>query len=161
AGFLAGRGAQVTEWRPPSVEHAVDLLFGIFSADGGRGLPQLLAGEQKGHRLEQIGSLAAPPALPLDLLRAAPRPFGHVTSAGIICNFGHHDTAHYWRLVEAQRVYQCRFAQALDGDDGGPFDVIVCPAHALAALRHGASKDIVLGGGYIVLYNVLGYPAGV
>jgi fatty acid amide hydrolase len=161
AGYLAGRGAQVAEWRPPAVGEAVDLLFGIFSADGGRGLRALLAHEQKDPRLAQLVSLAAQPALTLSVLGALLRLLGQRTAAGIIRNFGHRDTHHYWRLVEEQLAYQRRFAAALDGDEGGPFDVIVCPAHALAAIPHGASKDIVVGGGYIVLYNVLGYPAGV
>jgi fatty acid amide hydrolase len=161
AGHLAGRGAQVAEWRPPAVGDAVALLFGIVSADGGRGLRALLAHEQKDPRLAQLAALAAQPAPTLAVLGALLRLLGQRTAAGTIRNFGHRDTHHYWRLVEEQLAYQRRFAAALDGDEGGPFDVIVCPAHALAAIPHGASKDIVVGGGYIVLYNVLGYPAGV
>jgi fatty acid amide hydrolase len=76
-------------------------------------------------------------------------------------NFGYHDTLHYWRLVEAQDAYQQQFARALDSDPGGPFDLIVCPACAVPAFPHGGSKDLVIGGGYAVLYNVLGYPAGI
>ena len=57
-------------------------------------------------------------------------------------------------------AYQRRFLQALDSDDGGPFDVIICPACAVPAIRHGASKDLLTAGGYAVLYNLLGYPAG-
>ncbi|HEX9068924.1 MAG TPA: amidase family protein, partial [Ktedonobacterales bacterium] len=58
-------------------------------------------------------------------------------------------------------AYQRRFAQALDDDPGGPFDVIICPACALPALRHGASAEVVTSGAYATLYNVLGFPAGV
>jgi Asp-tRNA(Asn)/Glu-tRNA(Gln) amidotransferase A subunit family amidase len=75
--------------------------------------------------------------------------------------FGRHDTLHYWELVEAQQAYQWEFARALAEDEGGPFDVIVCPAHALPALPHGASKQIVTGGTYAILVNLLGYPAGI
>jgi fatty acid amide hydrolase len=76
-------------------------------------------------------------------------------------NFGYSDTYHYWQLVEAQEAYRHRFALALDTDEGGPFDLIVAPATALPAFPHGGSRDLVIAGGYAVLYNVLGYPAGV
>ena len=57
--------------------------------------------------------------------------------------------------------YRRDFLRALDTDEGGPFDVIICPAFSLPALRHGASKDLVTAGAYAILYNVLGYPTGV
>ncbi|HEX6540247.1 MAG TPA: amidase family protein, partial [Ktedonobacterales bacterium] len=64
-------------------------------------------------------------------------------------------------LVEEQMAYQRRFLEALDSDDGGPFDVIICPACAVPAIPHGSSKDLLTAGGYATLYNLLGYPAGV
>src|SRR4249920_3236121 len=76
-------------------------------------------------------------------------------------NLGHRDTWHYWQVVEAQMEYQRRFAQSLDHADGGPFDLILCPATALPAWTHGAGQNLVLAGAYTALYNVLGYPAGV
>ena len=57
--------------------------------------------------------------------------------------------------------YQRRFLDALDHSDGGPFDIILCPVCALPALTHGASRNVLTTGGYTILYNVLGYPAGV
>jgi fatty acid amide hydrolase len=57
--------------------------------------------------------------------------------------------------------YQQHFLQALDHDEGGPFDLILCPACALPALTHGSSRDLILAGGYTALYNVLGYPTGI
>lgn len=54
--------------------------------------------------------------------------------------------------------YRSRFAEALDRDG---IDVILCPACALPAYTHGASNDLGVAGGYAVLYNLLGYPAGV
>jgi fatty acid amide hydrolase len=75
--------------------------------------------------------------------------------------FGHGDTWHYWQLVEAQLDYQQRFKAALDEADGGPFDLILCPASSLPAWKHGAARELNLGGAYTILYNLLGYPAGV
>ncbi len=58
-------------------------------------------------------------------------------------------------------AYEERFRAALDGDDGEPFDVIICPACSVPAFQHGASRDLSTGGAYAPLYNLLGYPAGV
>ena len=57
--------------------------------------------------------------------------------------------------------YQRRFLAALDQDDGGPFDLILCPACSLPAFPHGSTRDLILAGGYTALYNVLGYPTGI
>jgi fatty acid amide hydrolase len=161
AGILAGQGAQVTEWRPPDVPAVLDLFFGILSADGGRGAAGMLRGSRRDARIGQLVALAGLPRAVVAPLVGLLRLAGQRTQAGILRNFGHRDTLHYWRLVEAQRAYQRRFLHALDSDEGGPFDVILCPAHSLPALPHGASKNLVLAGGYIVLYNVLGYPTGI
>ncbi|MBC8074867.1 MAG: hypothetical protein H7Y32_02225, partial [Chloroflexales bacterium] len=87
---------------------------------------------------------------------------GQQSSTLLLRDVGHHDTDHYWRLVEAQLAYQERFRIALDSAPGGPFDLILCPAAALPALPHGAGGGPVgTLGAYTLLYNLLGYPAGV
>ena len=161
AGVLAGRGAQVVLWPPPEVPQAVDIFFGILSADGARGARHMLSGNTVDPRLGQLVRLAGMPRPALDTMQLALSLLGQRTASSMLRNFGYHDTAHYWKLVEAQDAYRRRFACALDTDEGGPFDLIVCPAGALPAFPHGASKDLVVAGGYSVLYNVLGYPAGI
>ncbi len=161
AGMLAGRGAQVTEWRPPDVASALEIFFGLFSADGGRGMRRTLGRDKKDPRIAQLARLAGAPRPMLGGLRALLTLTGQRTAAGMLRSFGHADTLHYWDLIQAQMDYQQRFAHALDTDDGGPFDVIICPAYALPALPHGATKQLVIAGGYVVLYNLLGYPAGI
>ncbi|HLJ80865.1 MAG TPA: amidase [Ktedonobacterales bacterium] len=161
AGILAGQGARVTEWRPPDVPQAMDIFFGVLSADGGRGAKDAMRGSKKDPRIAQLVFLAGQSRLTLSALAGLLRLAGQRSSAAMLRSFGHADTLHYWRLIEAQMAYQERFARALDTDDGGPFDVIICPACALPAFPHGASKDLVVAGGYAVLYNVLGYPTGV
>ncbi|MBF6591210.1 MAG: hypothetical protein IVW57_11885, partial [Ktedonobacterales bacterium] len=161
AGMLAGRGARVTEWRPPEVGHALDLWLGLLVADGARHPARLLRGGKKDPRIASNIALARRSRPTLAVLGALLRLLGQRGLAGLIRNFGHRDTLHYWELVQAQTAYQQRFAQALDQDEGGPFDVIICPASPLPAIRHGSSRFLATAGGYNVLYNVLGYPAGV
>jgi fatty acid amide hydrolase len=161
AGFLAGRGAQVTEWRPPDVARAADIFYGVLSADGGRGAREFLGRDPRDPRIAQLVMLAGLPRPLIATASGALRMVGQRSLAAVARNFGYKDTLRYWRLVEAQMEYQRRFQQAMDADEGGPFDVIICPAAALPAIRHGDSRDLVTAGAYATLYNVLGYPTGI
>jgi fatty acid amide hydrolase len=161
AGVLAGLGAQVVLWRPPAVPEAVDLFFGILTADGAKGARKVLSGNKTDPRLGQLVRLAGMPRPALGALSLLLGLLGQRNAAAVLHNFGYQDTFHYWQLLEAQDAYRRKFAMALDTDEGGPFDLIVCPACALPAFPHGSSKDLVVAGGYAVLYNVLGYPAGI
>jgi len=161
ADMLRAAGAQVTAWRPPDARRGMNLLYGIF---GGDGMALLKARMGAGKRMPQISQLVSLAALPRGAIRplqALLRAVGQPSLALGLEPFGFRDTAHYWQLVEAQHDYQRQFAAALDGDPGGPFDVILCPACALPALVHGTSKDLATVGAYACLYNLLGYPAGV
>ncbi len=161
AGILAGRGAQVVEWRPPNVAQALDIFFGILGADGGAHGRRMLRGSKKDPRMALLLLLAARSRPTLAVLGGLARATGQRHLAAMLHAFGRHSADAYFTVVAAQAAYQRQFASALDSDDGGPFDLIVCPAAALPAIPHGASRDLVTAGGYSALYNVLGYPAGV
>jgi len=47
------------------------------------------------------------------------------------------------------------------GGSDGPFDAVLFPAYAVPAVRHGAAMNLPVPGIYMVLANVLGFPAGV
>jgi fatty acid amide hydrolase len=161
ADILRSKGAQVTEWQPPEVSRAVEIFFGIFSADRGRIGCSILGRDKRDPRIATLLLLAQRSRPTLVMISDLLKLLGQRGMAGLLHNFGHRDTVHYWQLVEAQEDYQFRFLDALDHDKGGPFDVILCPACALPAFPHGASRDLVTAGGYAILYNVLGYPTGI
>jgi fatty acid amide hydrolase len=161
AGALAGRGAQVTEWQPFQPQRGADLFFCVLGSDGGASVVRTLGRDKRDPRIAQLLLLATARRPVVASLTGGLRAGGQRHLASIVRNFGYHDTARYWRLVEQQMDYRRDFLRALDTDDGGPFDVIVCPAFSLPALRHGASKDLVTAGAYAILYNVLGYPTGI
>ncbi len=161
AGMLAGRGAEVIEWRPPQPERALDLFYGILAADGGRSYRDVLRKNKRDRRISSIATLAGLPRPLAALLGSLLRLTGQQSNARVVRAFGYRDTSHYWKLVEAQAEYRRQFQRALDTDDGGPFDVIVCPAFATPAFPHGLSGDLLTGGAYAPMVNLLGYPAGV
>ncbi len=161
AEVLKQAGAQVTEWRPPDVGHAQDIFYGILSADKGRGMKAALRGNKRDPRIAALVLLAGRSRPTLGVIGGLARALGQDSLAGLARIFGYGATHHYWWLVEAQMDYQARFQAALDQDEGGPFDVILCPVCSLPAFTHGASRDLSTAGAYTTLYNVLGYPAGV
>jgi fatty acid amide hydrolase len=161
AAMLARSGARVSVWSMAEAETVLDLVFGIYSADGGRYLQAALNGSKADPRIAQIMRLAGRSRTTLAAMGALLRLLGQTGMAGGIRAFGHRDTAHYWQLVEAQHAYRERFLAALDTADGGPFDLILSPVCPLPAFTHGASRDLVTAGPYAILYNLLGSPAGV
>ena len=46
AEMLTAAGARVTTWTPPDIDEAIDLFFGLLTADGGRGLGTLSRGQK-------------------------------------------------------------------------------------------------------------------
>ena len=161
AGMLAGRGAQVVEWQPPNVSAAVDLFYGLLGTDGGKGYREILGKNKKDPRVARLVLMAGQSRLSVAVLSGLLRATGQRGAAGMLRNFGRRDTYSFWKLVEAQMAYQERFLHAVESDTSGPFDVILCPVTAVPALPHGATKRLVLAGGFTSLYNVLGWPAGV
>ncbi len=155
---LRKTGAEVFEWSPPAVPEAVHLYFALLSGDGGKNFRDYMRGSKMDPRLRDLSRLARLPgplrAFARGLLRAA----GQGTLGDFMTHFGYQRTAQHWALVEAQMDYRQRFADTLAESRA---DVVLCPPCALPAFRHGASRDVGVAGGYGILWNLLGYPAGV
>ena len=161
AQHLSAAGASVTPWTPPDLATAMELFFGLLSADRGRGMRALLRGEKTDPNIAPLLMLAKQSRRGIALLGALLRALGQHRTAAMIAPFGHGDTYHYWQLAEMQLGYRRTFLDALEHAAGGPFDAIVCPPCALPAFTHGAARDLGLPGSYSLLPNVLGFPAGV
>jgi fatty acid amide hydrolase len=150
---LRARGAEARSWSPPDAGRARDLFFGVLSADGFAGCRRMLGDGPRDARIAKI-ELAARAKWMTDLVLGLS---GRTRlKREVVANYGHADTDHFWELTAAVFDYRQRFLDAL-----GDCDVIVSPATALPAFRHGAAEELVLAGAYTCLYNVLGWPAGV
>ncbi|WP_165422924.1 amidase family protein [Ktedonosporobacter rubrisoli] len=66
----------------------------------------------------------------------------------------------YWQMVEERNQYCQRFLSALDAQR---FDALLCPPYALPAPTHESSGalNVTNAGSYAILYNLLGFAAGV
>jgi fatty acid amide hydrolase len=64
----------------------------------------------------------------------------------------------YWQLCYQRSAYAERF---LETWHRAGLDAVLCPPHALPALRHGTSGDLSMTASYCFFVNVLGLPAGI
>ena len=157
---LRARGAQVVAFEPPAVDEAMDIFFGILSADRAAGAIRALGRDERDPRVAELISIASKPR---PFVKGVARILELTGQAGLlrmVRNYGYDGTRHYWDLVEAHENYKNLFARAMDASAGGPLDLIVAPPVGLPAIPHGKSADVSTAGAYAPLYNLLGYPAG-
>lgn len=158
---LAQSGARVTPWQPHDVPTAFRLFYRILGGDGFRWFRQNLKGHPVHPSLKPMMALGGRPAFMLRGLGAVLGAIGQGHLSRFLPNVAGMDVHGYWRLVEELREYRERFALAMEQAEGGQLDLVLGPVCALPAFRHGSTKDLGLAGANTLLYNVLGYPAGV
>ena len=158
---LGKAGARlVVAFEPPAVDEAMDLFFGILSADRAAGAIAALGNDQRDPRVAELIAIASKPRAFVAVLARVLAITGQAGLLRMVRNYGFDDVRHYWKLVDALDAYRKRFAAAMDGCSGGPLDLIIAPPVGLAAIPHGKSADVSTAGAYAPLYNLLGYPAG-
>jgi Asp-tRNA(Asn)/Glu-tRNA(Gln) amidotransferase A subunit family amidase len=128
---LAAEGLEVVDAELADAPEALALFDAVFAADGGRNLRRILRGD---------------PATP-EVRRALAAAAGAALGPGELQG-----------LAERIGALRRRFSEMLDGQG---LDALIGPAHALAAVPHGAALDVAVGQSYTSIYNLLGMPAGV
>jgi fatty acid amide hydrolase len=128
---LAADGFDVVDAELADAPEALALFDAVFAADGGRNLRRILRGDPATPEVRRALAAAAGAALGPDELR---------------------------RLAERVGGLRRRFAEMLDRQG---LDALIGPAHALAAVPHGAALDVAAGQSYTSIYNLLCMPAGV
>jgi len=159
ANALESAGARVVPFEPPAVQEALDVFYGLVTADGAAEIAKLVIGEVLDKRISQLMQLAAMdgwmrPALGAGLMVAGQRRLSH-----LIRTTGIRTQEETQALVARRDAYRKRFESAVAA---AGIDVILCPPHALPALTHGASADLgPVNFNYTIVYNTLAWPAGV
>ncbi len=161
AAMLRAAGAAEAAWQPPRLSEASDLFFACLSADRGRGFMRLLHGNRMDARIRTLLLTAKLPAALRGILALALASLGQRHAARLLRRFGSGSADDYWRMVERMMNWRRDFSRSLDAAEGGPIDLILCPAYAVPAQRHGASLLMPLPGAYAPLAPVTGFPAGV
>jgi len=155
---LEEAGAATVQITPPDLEAAAALYFGILSADGAQWARDHLAGGPIDRRVGALIALSRVPPRIRPLIARLARAVGQEGLARVAASIGGRSAADYWRLVAEAAGYRQGFANLMRDQR---LDAIISPPHALPALTHGASFDVSMGGTYALLFNLLGYPAGV
>lgn len=129
---LETSAAGVEEARPPGIEQTYDIYFGLFTADGGMGLEELLkeAGTSQVHPLMQRV---------LELQRS------HAKSMAAFVELTGQWDAFRRSLLTFMEQY----------------DVLVCPVCSFTGMLHGSTYDRLAAFSYTMTYNLTGWPAAV
>jgi amidase len=132
ASALEASVTAVEEARPRGLEQTYEIYLGLFTADGGAGLEELLemAGTKKVHPLMQRA---------LDLQRS---------SAKSVAAFG--------ALIGQWDAFRRSLLSFME-----EFDVIVCPVCSFPGMVHGSTYDRLEAFSYTMTYNLTGWPAAV
>ena len=158
---LKDAGAKVVEWQPHDTARAFRVAYGLLGGDGLRCLREALRGGPAHPSVKTMLAIAGKPRGLLNAGAGLLRALGQKSLANMLPLFAHVDVYEFFQLIAEQMDYRARFAAAMDCANGGPLDLILGPVCALPAFRHGSTKDLGVAGVNTVLYNVLGYPAGV
>jgi fatty acid amide hydrolase len=159
---LARRGAKVVRWQPPDPRHAADIFVSILAADGAQSLARVRGRNPLTPGLRAFYTLMRLPRPVLRMLQAFGPLGGRDTLAEMtLPNIGHRDTLRYWDMVAARDTYAEKLMASLDTTEVGRLDVVLSPPYPLPALPHGTAGNFGFGGIYAVLWNLLGFPAGV
>lgn len=155
---LARAGMQLVAWTPPELPLAEALFNRYFCCDGGAWLRNALAGNPLDRRVQQIQWLSGLKRWQTATLAPLLGLLGQSSLKRQLRPLGEHGPTAYQRCKTDILAYRQRFAPAMERDG---IDLILGPATALPAYHHGASLDLGTGGSYSLLFNLLGYPAGV
>jgi len=122
----------VEEARPRDLEQTYEIYLGLFTADGGAGLEELLemAGTKKVHPLMQRV---------LDLQRS-----------------GAKSMAAFGALIGQWDAFRRSLLSFME-----QFDVMVCPVCSFPGMVHGSTYDRLSAFSYTMAYNLTGWPAAV
>jgi len=161
AQILTAAGVKPAAWKPPALKRASDFLFACLSADRGQAFRRLLRGNRRDPHIRQLLLSASIPPWLHGVVAAVLDAAGQRRSAATLRRLASGSADDYWQTIEAMMAYRAELLHSLDHAEGGPIDLILGPAYALPAVRHGANVMMPMPGSYVPLANVTGFPAGV
>lgn len=159
ADALRAAGATVVEWTgAPDTTEGVLLFFRIMAASGFASMVQSLAGESPIALVEPNLRLGRLPNALLPVLGRLLKSRGAGRLGRMLQAASKQSAAGYLDLAGDRLTYEQRMRDALEADG---FDAILLPASPLPAVRHGDTPGLADFWGACLLFNVLGWPAGV
>ena len=162
ARILTAAGAKPVAWQAPDLTRATDFLFASLSADRAQAFRRLLRGNRVDRRVRPLLLTAGMPLWLRGVRRLRSRrtrPAAYRPKPAAL----RHRQRRRILARRSRRLAEFRndLLRSLETADGGPIDLILCPAYAVPAVRHGATELMPMPGAYAPLANVSGFPAGI
>ncbi len=161
AAILAAAGAKRVAWKPPALSQASDFLFAVLSSGRGRAFRRMLRRDRRDPHIRQLLLSASIPAWLHGVVASALDLAGQRRTAATVRRLASGSADDYWRTIEKMMNFRREILRSLEQADDGPIDVVLCPAYAVPAVRHGANVIMPMPGSYMPLANVTGFPAGI
>jgi fatty acid amide hydrolase len=155
---LTARGIEVVPFALPEVDAIVDAYFGLLSSDGGRTVDALLADDPVAPQLAELRRVVRLPNLARALVARVLAAKGERRVARVVGAVSEKRVAELWRLTGERSRLRLAILAAFERAD---VDLVLGPAHATMALRHGDSADFSVAGLASMIWNFAHFPAGV
>jgi fatty acid amide hydrolase len=163
ADALAARGATIVDFAPAgqplfSTAESLDIYCGLIGADGGADARRLAKGSKLDWRVGRLLWIAG--LRPQTRLAVANglRLAGQRWMARLV-SIARPLSTDLYRQLSYQKQHFVR--GAIDSLAEQRIDAILCPPHALPATQHIKGFDLLVAASYSMLFNLLGFPAGV
>ena len=158
AAALTAAGAKV-DWVKPALNELIDLYYALMCADGGANAKQIAHGSQLDPRIARMLWMQGVAGMARSCIVQGYAWSGHTWLARVLQHARPRSAAGYWQLCSRLQELKESFYQQYFATSGA--SAILSPAHALPALPHGHSVDLLPAASYAFLANLLGIPAGV
>ncbi len=155
---LRSLGAEVMEFAPPKLPLAEEIFLRILTIDDAALFTKVLEGEKPMPQLKNMFMLAQASPAKRRVLSGVAKAFGQKSVTRLIPYFGGKGLENLREWAGRQAAYRKEFTAAMDA---AGLDAIISPVCALPAFLHDSVDKVGLGGTYTLIYNVLGFPAGV
>lgn len=155
---LRAHGAIVESLDPPDVDEAMRLYFSLAASDGGAAMRRMVGRGPTDPQIRRMLRLERLPRWAREIAGQWFQRLGNPRLANLVRVGGAISASDYWRLINARDQFISGFANRLS--EGG-FSAVLTPPHALPAMPHGTSLDLMPAGSYALLPNLLDFPAGV
>lgn len=156
---LRARGVTVDVWQDaPDTTEGVLLFFKLIAASGFGALRQLLTGEAPIDLVAPTLRLTNMPNVLIPILSRQLEREHQGRLSRMLRSTYKRSGAELMDLLGDRLAYEARFQAALAA---GRYDALLLPTLPLPAVRHGETRALADFWGTVLLFNVLGWPAGV
>jgi fatty acid amide hydrolase len=158
---LKEAGAQVIEYRFPSLEQAERLYYGSMSLDNGAFLFDALGSDAPVTNLSMLAKIATTGVTSRSVLRSVLWLLGQKQQHRLLEYVGKYGFTDTDYLSASISTYTRKVIDSMRHTSIGELDAVISPILPVPAYLHNSFQHMGLAGTYSIINNVTGFPAGV